>query len=157
MSGVRRPADHSAEPVTMTLCRCLISSVLIFHLGLIPAASAQEADESYAWIETPSGKHFSLDRRRETTLLRAARLTEERGYTHFELMETPDAPFEGSVASEARKATDAYGNASHAVFPPFLTRSPFQRRGGVLVRFCNESVESCSGVRAHRVLLNLRP
>ncbi len=141
----------------MTLTRCPISYVLTFLLGGSLAALAQETDDSYAWIETTPGKHSSFDRRRETTLLRAARLAEERGYTHFELMQTPDAPIEGGVASDAQKVTDAYGNASNTIYPPQISRSPLLRRDVVLVRFCNESVESCPGVRAHRVLLNLRP
>lgn len=132
--------------------RCLSVAFML----LAPAVQADPADDSYAWIEPQAGKHASYARRRETILLRAARLAEERGYTHFELMRTTDTPVAGGVASDAWTITDAYGNASNSTQLPILTPSPVHGREGVLVRFCNESVESCPGVRAHRVLLNLR-
>lgn len=133
--------------------RAVLASLLL----LSPAALAQQADDSYAWIEPQVSKHASFVRRRETILLRAARLAEERGFTHFEMMRTPDAPVESGVDADARKVTDAYGNTSNSIHPTLLTSSPIHTRGAVLVRFCNESVESCPGVRAHRILLNLRP
>lgn len=145
------------EPTPMNLSRYLICSALALSPGFFPVVLAQTTDDSYAWIQTSSTKHASFARRRETMLLRAARLAEERGYTHFELMQTADAPVTGAVANDTRKATDAYGNASNALYPPRLSPSPLERHESVLVRFCNESVESCPGVRAHRVLLNLRP
>ena len=141
----------------MNLTRLLICSVLTLPLGFIPAALGQPVDDNYAWIEISSGKHASFARRREMTLLRAARLAEERGYTHVELMTAEDTPVAGGVTNDERKVTDAYGNASNTIHSPRLSPSPIQRGGAVLVRFCNESVESCPGVRAHRVLLNLRP
>jgi hypothetical protein len=126
-------------------------------LLVVSAAQAQEADNNYAWIDPPIGKHERSSRRREVILLRAARLAEERGYTHFELMRAPAEPAEGGVDADARKVTDAYGNASNSILPSPLASSPTHSRGGVLVRFCSESVWSCPGVRAHRILLNLRP
>jgi len=141
----------------MNLTRYLICSALVLSPAFSPEVLAQTADDSYAWIESSSIRHASFARRRETMLLRAARLAEERGYTHFEMMETTDAPVTGAVANDTRKATDAYGNGSNALYPPRLSPSPIERHEAVLVRFCNESVESCPGVRAHRVLLNLRP
>ena len=122
-----------------------------------PAVAAQTADDSYAWIEPPAGKHLNADRRRELTLLRAAHVAEERGYTHFEFMQTRDAPARGSVAADAWKLTDAYGNASNSIYPPRLTSSPLHTHGPVLVHFCNESEGGCPGLRAHTVLLNLSP
>lgn len=141
----------------MNLTRYLICSVLASSLWFSPEVLAQTVDDSYAWIEASTVKHVGVARRRETIMVRAARLAEERGFTHFELMQTPDAPIDGAVADDTRKATDVYGNASNAIYPPHLSASPIVRREGVLVRFCNESVESCPGVRVHRVLLNLRP
>lgn len=129
----------------------------VLLLLLCPAAQAREFDDRYAWIEPTVGKHERLARRRELILLRAARLAEERGYTHFELMRTLEEPAEGVVGADARKVTDAYGNASNSILPRPIASSPTHSQDGVLVRFCNESVESCPGVRAHRILLNLRP
>lgn len=131
---------------------CVLAALVL----LIPAAKAQTADDGSAWIEPPVGKHQSFARRRELILLRAARLAEERGFTHFELMWSPDSPVEGGVDADAWKLTDAYGNASNSTHPSPLPPSPLRRPGAVLVRFCNESEGSCTGVRAHRVLLNLR-
>ena len=124
---------------------------------LAPVATAQPADDRFAWIEPPAGKHLNSARRRELTLLRAAHVAEERGYTHFELMHTPDMPASGSVESDAWKLTDAYGNASNSIYPPRLSPSPLHRHGAVLVQFCNESEQGCAGLRAHKVLLNLHP
>lgn len=130
-----------------------LGSALLFA----PAVAAQTTDDSYAWIEAPAGKRLNPDRRRELTLLRAAHVAEERGYTHFEFMQSPDLPARGSVAANAWKLSDAYGNASSSIYPPRLTPSPIHPQGGVLVHFCNESEESCPGLRAHKVLLNLSP
>jgi hypothetical protein len=130
-----------------------LASALLFA----PAVAAQTADDSYAWIEPPAGKHLNADRRRELTLLRAAHVAEEGGYTHFEFMQTRDMPARGSVAADAWKLTDAYGNASNSIYPPRLTSSPLHTHGAVLVHFCNESEGGCPGLRAHRVLLNLSP
>ena len=131
---------------------CVLAALVLFA----PEARAQTADDSSAWIEPPVGKHQTVARRRELILLRAARMAEERGFTHFELMLSPDTTVEGSVAADAWKVMDAYGNASNTIHPSPLAPSPLSRSGAVLVRFCNESEGSCPGVRAHRVLLNLR-
>ena len=142
----------------MTLIRRASRSATVGLLLLLsPATQAEQADDSYAWIEAPVGKHERLARRRELILLRAARLAEERGYTHVELMQTPEAPTAGGVEADAWKVTDAYGNASNWIHPAPLASSPVHSRGAVMVRFCNESEGSCPGVRAHRLLLNLRP
>ncbi len=131
----------------------LLASALL----VAPAATAQSADDKFAWIEPPAGKHLNSVRRRELTLLRAAHIAEERGYTHFEFMQTPDTPVSGSVEADAWKFTDAYGNASNSIYPPRLTSSPLHSHGAVLVHFCNESEQGCPGLRAHKVLLNLHP
>lgn len=157
MSGVRRFAGAPVERPSMTRIPFLSTCALAGLLLTAPAAWAQSANDSYAWIDPPVAKHTTAVRRRELTLLHAARLAEERGYTHVELMLAPDTPAVGGVEADEWKLTDSYGNVANSIYPPHLTPSPIHRRGAVLVRFCNESVESCPGVRAHRILLNLRP
>ena len=156
MSGVFPGAGSIVEPPSMTRIKRRLFCVLAALVLLAPAARAETPDDSSAWIEAPVGKHQSFARRRELILLRAARLAEERGFTHFELMWSPDSPVEGGVDADAWKVTDAYGNASNAIHPSPLAPSPLSRPGAVMVRFCNESEGSCPGVQAHRVLLNLR-
>jgi len=142
----------------MTLIRRRSRSATASLLLLLSsAAQAEQADDSYAWIESPVGKHERSARRRELILLRAARLAEERGYTHVEVMQTPEVPAAGGVETDAWKVTDVYGNASNSIHPTPLASSSLHSRSAILVRFCNESEGSCPGVRAHRILLNLRP
>lgn len=113
--------------------------------------------DALAWIATPDSRRMSAARVREITLLRAAREAERRGYTHFEIIAPDGYPARGSVAAHRDMPQDVYGNASQSIYPPELRDGPIRPRSSVLVRFCNEALETCHGQRAHRIMLNLRP
>lgn len=113
--------------------------------------------DALAWIATPDNRRMSAARVREITLLRAAREAERRGYTYFEIIAPDGYPARGSVGARKDMPQNVYGNVSQSIYPPDLRNGPVRPASSVLVRFCNEALETCHGQRAHRIILNLRP
>ena len=132
----------------------MIASLL---MGLLGAhhAEAQMNSSEFAWITLHKKPSMTPARYRELLLLKAADLAEERGYTHFELVDQNGYEAHGTVAGHDFYTTDNYGNSSYSTFSPASKPSTIAPNTAILVHFCNESEEPCRGLKAHTVMLNL--
>lgn len=145
---------------TTTLGRIVSATfILVLHIlmGLFGAqqAEAQINNSEFAWITLDKKTSMTSARYRELVLLKAADLAEARGYTHFELVEQNGYEAHGTVSPHHFYTTDNYGNSSYSTHPPESHPPTITANTAILVHFCNESEESCRGLKAHSVMLNL--
>ena len=119
------------------------------------AVCAQTSDPAFAWISLTHREKISEARYRELFLLKAAKIAQSRGFTHFELVDQNGYESHGTVTSDKFYTTDAYGNVSYSAWLARTHASPISKENGALVHFCNQGDEVCRGLYAHKVILNL--
>ena len=122
-----------------------------FALELEP----QHSNTASIYIENK--KNVTFERLRELTIIKAAKMAQSLGYTHFEFMYSADNPVTGSVERQGNIVKDVYGNASQANTDTTLFPTPIREKGMIIVKFCNVSETSCRGISAREALKDLHP
>lgn len=147
--------SHSKKIINLMLLRCI--ALLIFAICIlgVQGAEAQIQSSEFAWITLHKKSSMTPARYRELLLLKAADLAEERGYTHFELVDQNGYEAHGTVAAQNSYRIDNYGNSSYSTLPPASNPPVIASDTAILVHFCNESEAPCRGLKAHSVMLNL--
>jgi hypothetical protein len=102
-------------------------------------------------------KNISYERLREITILKAAKITMQRGFTHFEFVYEPGHPIVGSVERQGNIVKDVYGNASMSDEKSQIIPSPIRKNTIILVQLCNEHLGNCKGLSARDVIRNILP
>ena len=115
----------------------------------------QPSNIAYIYIENKN--KLAFERLRELTIIKAAKMAQSIGYTHFEFMYSSDKPVTGSVERQGNIVKDVYGNASQASTETILFPTPIREKEMVTVKFCNDSVTSCRGISAREALKDLHP
>ena len=115
----------------------------------------QNFDTASIYIENK--KNVTFERLRELTILKAAKMAQSLGYTHFEFMYSVDKPVTGSVERQGDIVRDVFGNASQANTTIALFPTPIREKQMVMVKFCNDSDSSCKGISAREALKDLHP
>ena len=118
---------------------------------------AEELNYDYASIFVEKKNHIAFERLRELTILKAAKIAQSRGYTHFEFMYSKDRAVVGSVEKQGGIVRDVYGNASQASQTTNIFPTPIRSDATVIVKFCNDSETSCRGISAKEAIRNLHP
>ena len=134
--------------------------VLFFTTTTFTITTALELETQHsntAIIYIENKKNVTFERLRELTIIKAAKMAQSIGYTHFEFMYSTDKPVTGSVEREGNIVKDVYGNASQANTETTLFTTPIREKGMVIVKFCNDSVTSCRGISAREALKDLHP
>ena len=134
--------------------------VLFFTTTTFTITTALELETQHsntAIIYIENKKNVTFERLRELTIIKAAKMAQSLGYTHFEFMYSADKPVTGSVEREGNIVKDVYGNASQANTETTLFPTPIREKGMVIVKFCNDSVTSCRGISAREALKDLHP
>jgi hypothetical protein len=134
--------------------------ILFFTSTTFTCTSALElkpenSNTSSIYIENK--KNVTFERLRELTIIKAAKMAQSLGYTHFEFMYSADKPVTGSVERQGNIVKDVYGNASQANTDTTLFPTPIREKGMVIVKFCNDSETSCRGISAREALKDLHP
>ena len=114
-------------------------------------------NSNIASIYIENNKNVTFERLRELTIIKAAKMAQSLGYTHFEFMYSTDKPVTGSVERQGDIVRDVYGNASQANTQTALFPTPIREKEVVLVKFCNDSKTSCRGLSAREALKDLHP
>lgn len=122
-----------------------------FALELEP----QHSNTTSIYIENK--KNVTFERLRELTIIKAAKMAQSLGYTHFEFMYSIDKPVTGSVERQGNIVKDVYGNASQTNTETTLFPTPIREKEIVIVKFCNDSETSCRGISAREALKDLHP
>jgi len=115
----------------------------------------KSADTTSIFIENK--KHLTFERLRELTILKAAKLTQSLGYTHFEFMYPDDKPISGSVERQGNIVRDVYGNASQSSAATAIFPTPIRDKEIVFVKFCNDYMTPCKGISARDAIKDLHP
>ena len=134
--------------------------VLFFTTTTFTITTALELETQHsntAIIYIENKKNVSFERLRELTIIKAAKMAQSIGYTHFEFMYSSDKPVTGSVERQGNIVKDVYGNASQANTETILFPTPIREKGMVTVKFCNDSETSCRGISAREALKDLHP
>lgn len=106
-------------------------------------------------ISISNKKKLTYETLREQTLLKAARITQERGFTHFEFVYADQLPISGSIERRGNMVMDIYGNASITEAPSHLMPSPLRDGGAILIQLCNAFNSRCRGLQAKDIIKNI--
>ena len=134
--------------------------ILFFTSATFTYTSALELkpeNSNTASIYIENKKNVTFERLRELTIIKAAKMAQSLGYTHFEFMYSDDKPITGSVERQGNIVKDVYGNASQTNTVTTLFPTPIRDKEMVLVKFCNDSETSCRGISAREALKDLHP
>lgn len=134
--------------------------ILFFTSATFTYTSALELKPRHsntASIYIENKKNVTFERLRELTIIKAAKMAQSLGYTHFEFMYSIDKPVTGSVERQGNIVKDVYGNASQTNTETTLFPTPIREKEIVIVKFCNDSETSCRGISAREALKDLHP
>lgn len=132
----------------------IVAVLLCSSLGAY-AETYSEMRDDLVMIRLIYNKNLSYDKLRELTILRAARLAQSRGFTHFEFVYTADRPVTGSVERYGNVVKDIYGNASVTENPGSLVPTTIRPNAMILIKLCNENNAKCGGLSAHDTLRDI--